>query len=250
MPTSRAASVPRFFEGPARDGCGRRPKRAWNGRRYRLFLKGVRGAAWAWRPASRPPKSASGTPRCRRTAHAYRIRCIRRPRGRKSRREKLFGAMKPGSNSKRSRGRGNPRRPNNGPRTQVFESNGPDTRIRGTVNQVLEKYLALARDASSSGDYVSAENYFQHAEHYYRILSANGGSHGGLQRFPGQPGQGPAPQPQRPSGEQGRPQGQPQQQGPHGVSQPQGGNGSSVPVAAPGSGETDSDPSDPTPVSS
>ena len=176
---------------------------------------------------------------------------------------KLFGAMKPGSNSKRSRGRGNPRRPNNGPRTQVFESNGPDTRIRGTVNQVLEKYLALARDASSSGDYVSAENYFQHAEHYFRILSANGGAHGGLQRIPGQPGQGPAPQhaqhPQHPQqrqpGEQGRPQGQPQHQpqhqpqAGHGAGQPQGGNGSSTPAAAPEDEEADFEASGPTTVS-
>jgi len=155
--------------------------------------------------------------------------------------------MKPGSNSKRSRGRGNPRRPNNGPRTQVFESNGPETRIRGTVNQVLEKYLALARDASSSGDYVSAENYFQHAEHYYRILSANGGNHGGLQRLPG-PGQGPAPQ--RLPGEQGRPQAQPQPQSGHGAPQPQGGNGGSTPAAAPQAEESDLPASDPTPTSS
>ena len=169
---------------------------------------------------------------------------------------KLFGAMKPGSNSKRSRGRGNPRRPNNGPRTQVFESNGPDTRIRRTVNQVLEKYLAMARDASSSGDYVSAENYFQHAEHYFRILSASGGTHIGLQRFPGQPGQGPAPQQpqQRPPGDQGRPQAQPQPQhhqpqAGHGAGQPQGGNGSSTPVAGPEDEEADFEASDPTTVS-
>jgi len=98
--------------------------------------------------------------------------------------------MKPGPNSKRSRGRGNQRRQNvsNNPRTQVYESNGPEVRIRGTVNQVLEKYLNLARDATSSGDHVAAENFFQHAEHYYRILSANGGFHNGLQRFrPGVP---------------------------------------------------------------
>jgi len=71
--------------------------------------------------------------------------------------------MKQGPNKNRSRGRNNPRRPNNpshghnpSNRNQVLESNGPEVRIRGTVNQVLEKYLALARDASSSGDYVSA----------------------------------------------------------------------------------------------
>jgi hypothetical protein len=126
--------------------------------------------------------------------------------------------MKPGPNSKRSRGRGNPRRPNNNninnnnnnPRNQLFESNGPEVRIRGTVNQVLEKYLALARDSSSSGDYVSAENFFQHAEHYYRILSANGGVHNGLQRIPGQQGQGLQPPPQSQTQPQIQPQMQPQ----------------------------------------
>ncbi|WP_414639805.1 DUF4167 domain-containing protein [Arenibaculum sp.] len=55
-------------------------------------------------------------------------------------------------------------------RHQTFDSNGPDVRIRGNAFQVHEKYLALARDAQSSGDRVAAENYLQHAEHYYRII--------------------------------------------------------------------------------
>jgi len=38
----------------------------------------------------------------------------------------------------------------------------------------MEKYLALAREASSAGDRVAAEGYFQHAEHYYRVMTANG----------------------------------------------------------------------------
>jgi hypothetical protein len=92
--------------------------------------------------------------------------------------------MKPGPNSKRSRGRGNPRKPNS-PRNQTFESAGPEVRVRGSVTQVLEKYLALARDASSAGDTIAAENYFQHAEHYYRILNANGGGFQGGQRVRG-----------------------------------------------------------------
>jgi hypothetical protein len=58
-------------------------------------------------------------------------------------------------------------------RLQTFDSNGPDVRIRGNAYQVHEKYLQLARDASSSGDRVAAENYFQHAEHYFRIISAD-----------------------------------------------------------------------------
>jgi hypothetical protein len=44
--------------------------------------------------------------------------------------------------------------------------------LRGTAAQVFEKYLALARDASSSGDRVASENFYQHAEHYYRLHSA------------------------------------------------------------------------------
>ncbi|MCO5091819.1 MAG: DUF4167 domain-containing protein [Bosea sp.] len=53
-----------------------------------------------------------------------------------------------------------------------YESNGPDVKVRGTAQHVAEKYLQLARDAQSSGDTVAAESYFQHAEHYYRILLA------------------------------------------------------------------------------
>lgn len=55
-------------------------------------------------------------------------------------------------------------------RHQNFDSSGPDVRIRGNAFQVYEKYQALARDAHTSGDRVAAENYLQHAEHYYRII--------------------------------------------------------------------------------
>jgi hypothetical protein len=57
-------------------------------------------------------------------------------------------------------------------RNHVFDSNGPDLRIRGTAQQLFEKYLQLGRDATSSGDRVMAEGYFQHAEHYFRIINA------------------------------------------------------------------------------
>lgn len=57
-------------------------------------------------------------------------------------------------------------------RNHVFDSNGPDLRIRGTAQQLFEKYLQLGRDATSSGDRVMGEGYFQHAEHYFRIVSA------------------------------------------------------------------------------
>ena len=57
-------------------------------------------------------------------------------------------------------------------RNHVFDSIGPDLRVRGTSQQLFEKYLQLGRDATSSGDRVMAESYFQHAEHYFRILNA------------------------------------------------------------------------------
>ncbi len=80
--------------------------------------------------------------------------------------------MKPGPNPRRTRSRNGKRFQNS--RNQTFESNGPDVKIRGTAQQVLEKYLSLAQDASSSGDRVNAEAYLQHAEHYYRLIHIEG----------------------------------------------------------------------------
>jgi hypothetical protein len=57
--------------------------------------------------------------------------------------------------------------------TRSYESNGPDVKIRGTPSHIAEKYVAMARDALSSGDPVLAENYLQHAEHYNRIIMAH-----------------------------------------------------------------------------
>lgn len=57
-------------------------------------------------------------------------------------------------------------------RNHVFDSQGPDMRMRGTSQQLFEKYLQMGRDATSSGDRVMAESYFQYAEHYFRILNA------------------------------------------------------------------------------
>ena len=76
--------------------------------------------------------------------------------------------MRNGQN-KRMRGRN---RKGQNPLTRVYESNGPDVKIRGTPNHVAEKYIQLARDATASGDPVAAENYFQHAEHYFRLIAA------------------------------------------------------------------------------
>ena len=80
--------------------------------------------------------------------------------------------MRHGTN-RRQRGRGgNQQRQGGNQRMKVFDSNGPDVRIRGTAHQVTEKYLALAKDAASSGDRTLAENYLQHAEHYQRIINS------------------------------------------------------------------------------
>lgn len=73
-------------------------------------------------------------------------------------------------NGKRTRGRSGRSKPSN-PRNHTYDSSGPEGKVRGTANQVFEKYLALARDAQSSGDRIGAENFFQHAEHYYRIMN-------------------------------------------------------------------------------
>jgi hypothetical protein len=96
--------------------------------------------------------------------------------------------MRPNQNNKnRQRGRSN-----NGGRKHVnplsrnFESNGPDVKVRGNAAHIAEKYLQLARDAQSSGDPVLAENYLQHAEHYFRIVAAAQPQN---QNRPDQPGQ-------------------------------------------------------------
>lgn len=80
--------------------------------------------------------------------------------------------MRHGTSNRRQRNRGNGGRRGNNQRMQVFDSNGPDVRIRGTAHQVTEKYVALAKDAASSGDRILAESYLQHAEHYQRIINS------------------------------------------------------------------------------
>ena len=91
--------------------------------------------------------------------------------------------MRQGQQNRRGRGRGG-RKPQN-PLARNFESNGPDVKIRGTAAHIAEKYMSLARDALASGDLVAAESYYQHAEHYNRIIMAAqtqfGPQHGGQQ---------------------------------------------------------------------
>lgn len=84
--------------------------------------------------------------------------------------------MRPQQQNRRMRGRNgggnNQNRKGPNPLTRNYESNGPDVKIRGSAQQIAEKYAQLARDAQSSGDRVIAENYLQHAEHYNRIIAA------------------------------------------------------------------------------
>lgn len=77
--------------------------------------------------------------------------------------------MRQGQQSRRGRGRG---RKVQNPLSRNYESNGPDVKIRGTAAHIAEKYTTLARDAMASGDVVTAENFYQHAEHYNRIIQA------------------------------------------------------------------------------
>ena len=63
-------------------------------------------------------------------------------------------------------------------RVQVFESSGPSVKIRGNAYQVFERYIALAREAASAGDRIAAENLYQHAEHYFRVMNADGNGQG------------------------------------------------------------------------
>ncbi|WP_372706423.1 DUF4167 domain-containing protein [Brevundimonas sp.] len=54
-----------------------------------------------------------------------------------------------------------------------WDSQGPENiKVRGNAQTVYERYMQLARDASAAGDRVLAENYTQHAEHYFRVLRA------------------------------------------------------------------------------
>ncbi len=91
----------------------------------------------------------------------------------------IKGIMRQGSN-RRPRPRGNPNSNNNNNNKQrsgggrsSYDSNGPAGKVRGTAQQVLDKYLALGRDAMTAGDRIGAESYFQFAEHYHRIVNVD-----------------------------------------------------------------------------
>jgi len=116
-------------------------------------------------------------------------------------------------------------------RIQTFDSSGPNVKIRGNAYQVFERYIALAREAATAGDRIAAENLYQHAEHYFRIMNAegqgnplaprpmtpadtemNGMDQDGEYNQQGQPGQ---PQPQQATVQHTQPPPQPQPQEEH-----------------------------------
>jgi hypothetical protein len=101
-------------------------------------------------------------------------------------------------------------------RNQIFDSSGPDVRVRGNAHQVFDKYQSLAREAASSGDRILAEAYFQYADHYYRVIQSMGGF---VQR--NNWGEG---------GEEGQQQGQPGQQPQQGQGGPQPNEGGDAPA--------------------
>jgi Domain of unknown function (DUF4167) len=75
-------------------------------------------------------------------------------------------------NGQQKRMRGRNRNRGHNPLTRVYESNGPEVKVRGTAHHIAEKYMQLARDAQASGDPIAAEGYLQHAEHYFRLIAA------------------------------------------------------------------------------
>jgi hypothetical protein len=83
--------------------------------------------------------------------------------------------MKPGLSTRRGRPRGNGKRHPTS-RNQSVDSNGLDVKVRGTAQQVLDRYLVLARDAYTSGDRVASESYYQYADHYHRLVNDSGQS--------------------------------------------------------------------------
>ncbi len=86
-----------------------------------------------------------------------------------------MNVVRQGPNAKRTQRRGNGRASGN-PRFQANRSNGPGVRVNDNARQAMERYLTHAQEASSAGDRITAEGYFQHAEHYYRVMTANGRS--------------------------------------------------------------------------
>jgi Domain of unknown function (DUF4167) len=96
-----------------------------------------------------------------------------RPNNRQRSRGGRNGGGGGGQNHHKQHHNHNPNRPPN--RNQIFDSSGPDVRVRGNAHQVFDKYQALAREAGASGDRIQAEAYWQYADHYFRLIQTMGG---------------------------------------------------------------------------
>jgi hypothetical protein len=142
------------------------------------------------------------------------------------------------SSKNRSRSKSNRQRSLGNIINRVFDSSGPESKVRGTPQQIIEKYLMLARDAQLSNDRVAEQNFLQHAEHYTRMLSEAQREMAREQEGrQGQPGQG-----QPGQGQQGQGQGQGGQgQGGYGG---QGYGGQTAP-AAPSGAQPETDEAEP-----
>ncbi len=125
-----------------------------------------------------------------------------------------FDVMKRTNNAKRSRGRGDGKKHSSN-RSHNYESASPEGKLRGSPQQILDKYLVLAREAQTTGDRIACEGYHQHAEHFYRVINADGNRQRNNQgeRNQNQRGQGSQPQAQQPESPQPQAEGkQPQQE--------------------------------------
>lgn len=78
--------------------------------------------------------------------------------------------MRPSKSRSRNKSNRNNNRSMGNVINRVFDSSGPDGKVRGTPQQIIDKYNQLARDAQVGGDRVATENFQQHAEHYLRLL--------------------------------------------------------------------------------
>lgn len=95
------------------------------------------------------------------------------------------------SSKSRSRSKSNRQRTIGNIINRVFDSSGPEGKVRGTPQQIIEKYLMLARDAQLSNDRVAEQSFLQHAEHYTRLLGeAQREMAREQEQRQGQPGQG------------------------------------------------------------
>lgn len=115
--------------------------------------------------------------------------------------------MRQAQKSNRSRGRGNRKSGGGGGNNlnRVYDSAGPEGKVRGTPQQIIDKYVSLARDAQTSGDRVTAENFLQHAEHYQRILITATTAQEQARRENGQQPSNEQPQPQQQADDQPQP---------------------------------------------